>query len=182
MRLFYAVKIPEEVKDVILSYSSNYKQYEGIKIQGRSLLHITMLFMGEVNRENLEDIDSIARSLEEIDFSTRICIDSAGVFPNKIFPNIIWAGSRRPDEKLICLSDAMKNRFGKYTGKQKSKKFTPHVTVCRIKKPQENINILEFKENICFDIEGFSLFDSTLTPRGPVYNELNSYKFIRSSD
>ncbi len=182
MRLFYAIKIPGEIRDAVFDYGMNYKDIEGIRVIDRSLYHITLLFLGETDISEAENLDKLAQNLANNDFNTRIDINQAGVFPNNIMPSIIWVGTREKNEKLVSLSKSIKSMYIKYMMDKKRNNFKAHITVCRIKKKHKHLDIAEFNRSLPFEINGFSLFESKLTPEGPIYNELNSYKFIRSTN
>lgn len=178
MRLFYAIKIPNDIKEILYEYSNRYKDINGIKIIPRDLLHITLLFLGEVNPEELDGLHRDALKLQDMNhFSSKIYLDISGVFPNKIKPRIIWVGSKNTNKSLIKLSESMRDVFSRHIAKQKSNFYITHITVCRIKKLINKFDLIEFNDKISFDIDGFSLFQSILTSKGPIYKELNSYKF-----
>lgn len=177
MRLFYAIDIPESSKDMLCDYSRKYAGISGIKVLHRELLHITLLFLGETGHDELEKLDRHARNLAEKDFATSITLDKSGVFPNKVKPRIIWVGSKSANEKIICLSDSMNKSYSHYLSKQKPNYYITHITVCRIRNTGKKIEIFEFDNEINIDIEGFSLYESILTPKGPEYKELERYKF-----
>lgn len=180
MRLFYAIKLPEGIKKSLSEYSRQYEGISGIKTIDKDLLHITLLFLGETKEGKLNELDDIAQKISEKDFSTKIELDVSGVFPNRLKPRIIWIGSRSSNERLINLFNTMRKSHNNFITKQKADFFVTHITVCRIKKVDQSINIHEFNNSLELDIEGFSLFQSILTPQGPIYKQLKSYKFKRS--
>ena len=64
--------------------------------------------------------------------------------------------------------------------KKEEKPFKPHLTLARIKKIKDidTFNaFLRFKVKQEFEVKGFSLMESNLTPLGPEYSTIETFNF-----
>ncbi len=128
MRLFVALSIPNAVAQ---SLSLIQGGVPGARWQTREQLHITLRFIGEVDGQHVEAIDDALAGIMAPDFTLQL--HGVGQFGNKQ-PDSLWAGVR-PNGALDHLQrkvDAAIRRVGQ---PQDAYKFTPHVTVARLRHP-----------------------------------------------
>jgi len=148
MRLFIATPISLPFYQIIKQKLSPYIQ--GKWVEGYNL-HLTHKFIGEDTPDNWKiDLKIPNEEIEIKDF---------GIFNNKI----LYMKANSPHIDTIS--------------KQLNvKKFTPHITLCRIKhfdtKLFDMINKLDFSSKSQFEVY---LYSSLLTKKGPIYKKL--YKF-----
>ncbi|MBW2964635.1 RNA 2',3'-cyclic phosphodiesterase [Candidatus Woesearchaeota archaeon] len=175
MRLFIAFDVSEEAKRIL---ENTQKQ---VKLDGKATLtkefHLTLKFLGEVPEEKL---DAIKQALEKIKFEKfDASLDGVGAFPDKRNPRVVWVGLE-PHEKITALQQQVDAEMNKI-GFPKEDRFHPHLTLARIKflnnrKDFENLlDNLKVPES-SFNVSSFSLIKSTLTPEGPVYENLGSFR------
>lgn len=137
-------------------------------------LHITLIFLGEQPKGNL---DEIARRMGQIS-ARRFTMELRGVgaFPNEANPRVIWIGVGKGRDELISLAKAVRASASGFA--QEDEEFTPHLTVARVKGPRNKDELGEFVKAHKFDVFGavevaeVKLKKSTLTPRGPIYTDL----------
>ncbi|MEM2909174.1 MAG: RNA 2',3'-cyclic phosphodiesterase [Candidatus Bilamarchaeaceae archaeon] len=171
-RLFVAVELPQELRANIHEFARQIEQ-DGVKLVEEENLHITLRFIGEVPEETVSDI---ASRLEKIKFKEFECsIKGVGVFPSPSYIRVVWVGIEC--EQLMQLADSVIAAL-KGIGKEEERKFSAHLTIARVKK---KIDLGEFlrknkeKEFGKFNVSSFILFESKLTPKGPVYTELKRF-------
>ena len=177
MRSFIAIDIPEEIKEKIMMVAKELEE----KIKGnakfveRENLHITLKFLGEIEENKVQEIKKIINSISISPF--RIKLRGIGVFPNENFIRVIWIGGESKElEKIVDhLNKELEKNLKIRTEEQK---FTIHLTIARVK---SKINIsdfldkyknYEFGEFEVSDINQIKLKKSTLTPKGPIYEDL----------
>ncbi|MGC8582957.1 MAG: RNA 2',3'-cyclic phosphodiesterase [Thermoproteus sp.] len=137
-------------------------------------LHLTLIFLGEQPRRNL---DEIARRLEGLSHK-RFAIELRGVgaFPNPSSPRVVWIDVGRGREELVRLAQDVRALTREFA--EEDEEFTPHLTVARVKGPRNRDRLAAFIEAHRSDYFGevevaeVKLKRSTLTPRGPIYNDL----------
>lgn len=178
IRLFVAVKIPDEVKAYLLDkcreivdYSDHYRWENPDKI------HLTLKFIGGVE-ENL--VDPIS---EELDFikkynSLEFRITEFGFFFRDKLPKILWTGLET-DERIYKLVKEVNQRLSIFSIPIETRKFKPHLTLLRIKKHPGNDFLNRFNkyklENINFTSREITLMRSELSRAGARYTEIKKY-------
>ena len=172
MRLFIAIDIPEEVKKQIDEIKSQIKIDGKANLMKTDDIHLTLKFLGEV--DNPEDIK---QSLQNVHFDAfEASTSELGFFPNENRINIIWLGLK-DGAKLSELKKQIDNLLPDF---KDDHEFHAHLTIARVKflnNKQELIDsVKKIKINpVSFKIEHIKLYKSTLTPEGPVYEELGVY-------
>lgn len=149
----------------------------GARWTERENFHLTLTFIGEVNEAEAEDIDAALETIRAPRFPLRL--QGTGSFSARNDPKVLWAGVadspalRRLKEKI----DRALQRAGIAFEKRK---YTPHVTLARLKNADEG-KIAEFMQqhNLFtteeFDVDEFLLFRSHQTKHGSAYEALREY-------
>ena len=103
-----------------------------------------------------------------------VFLDSIGIFPTENYIRVVWVGLK-PEDYILSLQkivdESLKELF------KKEKYFKAHITLARVKYPEDKKLFLEQLrkikiENKKIEIKDFRLMKSTLTPKGPVYEDL----------
>lgn len=172
MRCFIAVDIPDSLKEKIAVIQKEIDLPE-LKLVEKENLHITIKFLGEIDDEKVEGVKDILNSIDFPKF--KIKLKGVGCFPNEKYIRVIWIG---------CLSNAFV-ALAKYIGNslstigfQKETNYIPHLTIARVKK-RPSITLFSFLERHKtteignFLVEKIFLKKSTLTPKGPIYEDIH---------
>lgn len=169
MRLFIAIDF-NELRD----YFSELQKLlpKNARLSYTKTFHLTLKFLGEVQPNNADKITNDLKNIKFEPFS--VFLDSIGVFPTENYIRVVWVGLK-PEEKILemqkDIDEELKPLF------KKEKDFKAHITLARVKYLEDkkafiqqlkNIKI----ENIKIDVKEFKLIKSTLTPKGPVYENL----------
>ena len=176
MRLFIAIGMPEEIKDYIIGLQEKIRDNKSkIRFVNKAQIHLTLKFLGEVQPHVAEEIKDTLKNIKFAPFSVHL--DKIGVFPSENYIRVIWVGLN-PEEPVLQLQksidESLKNLF------KKEKDFKAHITLARVKyidnkndftNKLKNINI----ENKKIDVNSFKLVKSTLTPQGPIYEDLEVF-------
>ncbi|MBN2596088.1 MAG: RNA 2',3'-cyclic phosphodiesterase [Marinifilaceae bacterium] len=180
-RIFVAIKIDNthQINELFRQVGVDLDE-ERIKWVDKNGLHITLLFLGETD---IEEIAVITDKLKTIggDFDAfRLNLKSIGAFPSIEHPRILWAG-------INSTSGLYELQMKIFIQLKKEKvtddyKYTPHLTIGRIKggvKNPEKIKkcLLKLKdwEDSDLLIDKFVLMESLLTKDGPVYHVLETF-------
>ena len=167
MRLFVALAMPTSVAQSIMLIQGGVP---GARWQTREQLHLTLRFIGEVDGRDAAALDDALAGIEAPSFELQL--HGVGQFGNKQ-PHALWA-SARASEALAHLQrmvDAAIRRVGQ---PQDAHKFTPHVTVARLRHPEQGKVIEWLTHNALytspkFQVGAFQLYSSRLTSDGSVY-------------
>ncbi len=170
MRTFISIELGEARKQLV-KIQKMLPEFEG-KMTEMENLHLTLKFLGEVTEKEAEEVK---KRLGKIDFGKfKIIIDKLGVF-SESFIRIMWVGINEKCRELWELQkkidDALKDLF------EKEKRFMGHITIARVKNIKDKKKFIEKLrgikfDNIEFEADSFKMIKSTLTPKGPVYEEV----------
>ena len=180
MRVFIAVNIPDDTKDRIYSFIEilKKKESEGIKYVAKENLHLTLKFLGEIDKDNLELINE---SLSNIDFNLfNLILKGTGCFPSLLNPRVLWIGIKDDKKNLFNLFRKIESNLPKNLSKGEDRDFSPHLTIARFKlKPAEEfIDFIKSEKDIYFGklfVTSFCIYESILKSSGPVYIKLNEF-------
>jgi 2'-5' RNA ligase len=167
MRLFVALAIPDSVAQNIMLIQGGVP---GARWQTRAQLHLTLRFIGETDGRDAAMLDDALAGIEAPAFDLQL--HGVGQFGNKQ-PHALWAGVRKSEalEHLQRKVDTAIRRVGQ---PQDAHKFTPHVTLARLRNPEGPKLIEWLTHNALFTsaefrVEAFHLYSSRLTGDGSVY-------------
>ena len=179
MRLFIAIELEQETKEYLSMIQSEIKEKmskeDKLKFASKEQIHLTLKFLYEVPQDKSEKIKELLGEIEFKPFSSSL--NGFGFFPTEKYIRVVWVGLS-PEGKIIALQESIEEKLKKLFKKEKD--FRPHLTLARascIKDSLSFINKLKgIKiENKAIAIDSFKLMKSTLTPNGPIYDELQSF-------
>ena len=179
MRTFIAIELPEAIKTEIEKVQQKLKDSGANASWTRSEgIHLTLKFLGEVEESRaagiIEALQGACRGTGPI----QLAIMGAGAFPNLKSPRVLWLGVQGDIERLATLQAAVENVMEQQGFEREVRKFSPHLTLARIKFPKPRDNwaaVIEGIRNI--DLGGLtaghlSLMKSELRRDGAVYTEI----------
>lgn len=184
MRSFIAILLSEDTRKGLAQTSKKLKLTGAdVKWVEKENFHITLCFLGDIDSRTCKAIitgmSEITPSLDPFTVS----LYGINAFPNLKRPRVIWAGIRQGKKEITEVHRRILPVI-RPLGFAEEKKFAPHVTIGRVRS-QEKLDRLapaaesvhELGEEL---IQGVSLMESILTPKGPVYSELAFSKFAGS--
>jgi len=183
-RTFLAIKIP--VSKQMIEFIQDIKfvlKDEKIRWIENWNLHITLFFIGDIDESIIDEISNkLTDNLREIK-SFNLSCKGVGVFKNVYNPKILWFGIKQ-SENLINLKLAVDKVISSFGFTIEERDFKPHLTIGRVKLVKNKNkfkNVLEKYKEV--EIQNFSikeviLYESKLTPKGPVYNVLKKFPLI----
>ncbi len=177
MRAFTAFEIPEDVKKQISKIIEEKREkIRGIKWVEQENLHITCKFLGEVSEEKVKELERKLKEKLQSGKKIKITISGFGAFPNFKNPRVLWIGIEGEIEKLVEVWKVVEDVSRSLKIGEKEDKYTPHLTIGRIKQPIKlEPNWIDFPPRE-IEIKELTIFQSTLTPAGPIYKTLARIK------
>lgn len=181
VRAFLAIEVPEELKLKIYKVIKEFKQIDArIKYVELENLHLTLKFFGEIDSEGIDVLcERIASVVSEFD-GFNVNIKGCGAFPNTNRIKVIWLGLEN-DGFVKKLHDELDKEFVKL-GFDKDRKFSTHLTIGRMKsakgKDEVKSTIEDFRDIEIgeMNVDRIVLKKSTLTPQGPIYEDLETFE------
>ncbi|MFA5235962.1 MAG: RNA 2',3'-cyclic phosphodiesterase [Bacilli bacterium] len=126
MRLFVGLPLDESLKDRLGSLQHRYLSIPGIRVEPSAKLHLTLLYIGEVNDE-APYIDAL-KTIKLPNFAVKV--DRVGMFKNT--QTVYYAGVA-DNEALASLAKAVSAAVRRVNPELKYR-FVPHVTLARGKR------------------------------------------------
>lgn len=173
VRAFVAFELsPEMRQNLAAAQGVLRKSTARLTFVDPAIIHVTVKFLGEVDEKNVPQLVAALKTVKAAPFpvtGNRIAVN------NPRSPHTVWC----------AIDDAGKGRevFGAVEAAlvplgfpRETRGFTPHATVARVKEADPSLFrcLEELGGAPCGNciIAGFKLKKSTLTPRGPVYEDI----------
>lgn len=180
-RLFIAVDFSDEIKDRILNFQKEIRKriYGDIKWVERENFHLTLKFLGEVSEDLIPHIEDTMIEVSNFVNPFYLFLQGFGAFPSVNNPRVLWIGVRDEVNSLKILFDLLERRLIRKGFVKEEKPFSPHLTIGRVKGREVRfLEMYDFPEEKVF-IDEIILFESILTPQGPIYNPVFKVKLGR---
>ncbi len=184
IRSFIAIMIPEKIREEIGEILKEYqeKRYPCRWVAPENL-HITLVFLGEVSEKFLAEVK---RELAKTTQQTKeflIKLGGFGAFPSTKNPRVFWIGVPLGTKEIEELQRVIVESLAKIGFKPEERRFHPHLTLGRTKDFIKDIDLFERKyESEVIKVNSITLFKSTLTPEGPIYEKIEEYPLLKRPD
>ena len=172
-RLFVAIRPPEEVRDLLIDAMDDSPALRWV---GDEQLHLTLRFVGEVERPIANDIASALQRTASPAFEMRI--KGVGKF-EKRNGGALWAGIE-PKEPVIALAAKVERAIQQVGLEPERRAFSPHITLARWNGRNAEAVDAFLRRNADlrsepFEVDRFILFESKLSRHGAHYEEIAAF-------
>ena len=181
IRSFLAIELDPELVPKILDVQKEFKKTNSnIKYVPSQNMHFTLKFFGNIDFNMVEDISAAVLKVIKNYSSFDLNIKKCGCFPNKNVIKVLWLGLDE-GSPIKDLQRDLDKEFKKL-GFKKERNFISHLTIGRVKSPKEKKeirNTIEKLENIeigPMTVSKICLKKSTLTPQGPIYEDIKVFE------
>ena len=180
MRAFFALPIPLEIRNRLWRDLEPLRRAGlGVAWVGAEQLHITLVFLGELDEAGVRSARSILGDPALRRASFTVGLHGLGRFPPRGSPRVIFAElSEGADDcrdfhrRLVPLAEGIAPR--------ESRPYTPHVTLGRVKRAGDCLDLDPYKGmEARFEVERCVLYESILRREGALYREVGAIDFIR---
>jgi 2'-5' RNA ligase len=172
-RLFVAIRPPEPVRARLLAAMGGVG---GARWQSEDQLHLTLRFIGEVDRHQAEDVHAALGAVHHPGFE--IALAGVGSFDRRGEPTTLWAAVA-PQEPLRMLHNKVDQAIARVGIEPERRAFVPHITLARLPGSARPVGaFLQAAGRLAsppFRIADFRLYESRLTPEGAVYTVIEIY-------
>lgn len=143
----------------------------------RENAHLTLFFFGDIDRKSISVVEKTMDMIVPSFKPFSIEVKEIGLFPQKGLPRVVW---------MKCEQDIVVHLYEKFNDEFKKnsfsfdEKFTPHLTVGRLKSIPKNWNDLISNityEPLRFECNSVELFSSTLNDNGSMYSSIHKSVF-----
>jgi 2'-5' RNA ligase len=176
-RLFAAIRPPEEIRDALIDAMEDNAELSWV---GDEQLHLTLRFVGEVERPLADDIAASLSRIRAERFELRIC--GVGIFERRN-GGALWAGVE-PREPVAALAAKVERACVQAGLEPERRAFHPHITVARWNRRASAGHERAFLErnralaSPPFTVDSFILYESRLSRHGAHYEAVAEYPLI----
>lgn len=179
-RLFVALDIPRDVR--LQAAGARDALVPELRSAARwtapENMHLTLVFLGECDpgREAL-----VRGALAEVRFSSfAMRLGGGGCFPGPRRPRVVWLGLREGETDVVRLHGDIVSALGAAGERPEARPFRPHLTLARVTSPRPEAwdqlaTVLRSLRTDVFSVDAFLLYESELTPDGPIYSVLDAF-------
>jgi 2'-5' RNA ligase len=172
-RLFVAIRPPPAIRGLLLGAMGGIS---GARWQSDDQLHLTLRFIGEVDRHLGDDIHAALGGIHHAPFE--IALNGIGAFDRHGRPEAVWAGVG-PHEPLKTLHKKIDAALVRAGIAPDERAYLPHITLARLKRSSGPVgNLLAQSGDLAsppFRVDHFALFESDLTADRAVYSVIERY-------
>ncbi|MCP4231068.1 MAG: RNA 2',3'-cyclic phosphodiesterase [bacterium] len=186
MRLFVAVHLPDDVQAAIQDAFApiSRERPRGLRFVKPDNIHLTIKFLGDTDEELLSDLKAGLKNIAREYAPFSLSIEGAGAFPNLKRPRVFWVGVTGDKDIISALAGDIEGVCAGLGFPREKRAYSPHLTVARVKSKKglfEMTELVAGLENADFDtgpfkVTSFSLVQSTLTPKGAVYEDIANFE------
>ena len=178
LRVFIAVKIDSPIQRILASIQSDLKKsgadVKWVNVEG---IHLTLKFLGDITFAQLNQIQpAMEQSCRRKPFS--ISIKGLGAFPKIDQPRIIWTEITEEKNELKLLAEELEKNLEAAGFPKEGRDFHAHITLGRARSAQRQFALVKLLKEYTLpeipaqQVSQITLFKSTLTSDGPVYESL----------
>jgi 2'-5' RNA ligase len=142
-------------------------------------IHMTIRFLGDITKNIVEKIYMEMQQTKFKPFPVQLT--GLGVFPNLIYPRVLWAGITIGAEQLQNVVSQIEPKLLGLGLQPERNAFSPHLTIARVRSAQNKAQLADLvTKNAKYDFGSIEakclrLKRSELTPNGPIYSTLKEY-------
>lgn len=185
VRTFICIEIPESIKERIDGLQRTLGEIDAqVSWTKPSNIHLTLKFLGDVEVSRIERVgDAVERAATGIS-PFEVEVSGAGCFPSPRSPRVLWVGLSVVPEPLKQLYASIEDELARDGFPREKRKFSPHLTIGRIRTPHNSTLVAEpliatgFTPET-FDATGVIVMRSDLKPTGSIYTRQAVISFIR---
>lgn len=186
MRVFIAVDINQQIKEAISRLQGQLQRKSGVG-KGQATwvkpdaMHLTLKFLGEIDDKQLESLRKTIEAIVQKHKGFELSVESVGFFGGKA-AKVLWVGSIKGSDNLTALAKDIEEGLELEGFAKEEREFSPHLTICRIKDFAAGKRLAELAGDLAdFNagsvlIDAVKIYQSQLTPAGPIYTEIANYK------
>ena len=174
MRTFIAIEIGEEARRSLAAVLDDLRaRIPGVRWTAPEHVHLTVRFLGEIAPADAVEAAAAAREAARGVPPFSLCFGRPRSFGGRA-PRVLTLGVEGETGNLARLHARLEDALDRAGFGREHRRFTPHLTLGRPRSapPPEAWSAIAFRGPTEWDVGSMTVFESTLTPRGPVYTPL----------
>lgn len=184
-RLFLAIPIQPDVQ--LLKQKTFLRtnlSEEKINWVSDENMHLTLKFIGKTSAKQIPEIVSAVENGIKGYKAFPMVLERVGIFGSNYHARVVWVGIRE-NKLLLKLQKNIVQELEKLGWPSDRQNFVPHFTLGRIKKIQHKDHFKRVMERAEkgfiqeIDVDSFTLFESVLSPEGPLYKTIKRFDLAK---
>jgi len=183
IRAFIAIELSGEIKQELSSLTERLKASGAdAKWVNPQNIHLTLKFLGNISAEMIENVKTVLDSAGSKFNAFRITISGLGGFPGTSSPRVIWVGIRDGQDSIKAIHSLLEDELERFGFEKDKRPYSAHLTIGRVRSLKNKQNLKSAMEECArlslahLDVDHITLFQSTLTPKGPTYTPLHKVR------
>jgi 2'-5' RNA ligase len=186
MRCFIAIDIDDNIRaevdnlQQLLQNKADIKKSDAKWVRPEAM-HLTLKFLGEVKDQKVAELCDIVKGVVARHKSFELDMEQLGYFGGTR-PKVLWVGTGEGGDDLRRLAKEIEQQLALAGWPEDTRDFSGHLTLCRIRNPRAGIELVKISEQYkdlklgTISADSVSVYQSQLTPTGPIYTLLGNYK------
>lgn len=186
MRCFIAVDIDERIRAALSNLQQQLQSKADIKKSDvkwvrPEVVHLTLKFLGEIKDEKVVEVCNVVKNVAGQHESFELGIERVGYFGGRS-ARVLWVGTGAGSDNLCQLAKGLEEQLALAGWPEEAREFSGHLTLCRIRNSKAGVRLAQISEDYkelklgVISVDLVSVYQSQLTPNGPVYTVLGNYK------
>ena len=188
-RVFCAIDLPEEVKSRVAAHAARLREaFPQVRASWErpEKLHLTLKFVGDLEIARVEELSRAAGCASTSVEPFELTIAETGAFPPHGAARVLWLGVREVSGRLSSLHRSLEDECYAVGFVREPRAFKPHLTVARIRSPQDSRELADAHREATFEPQTFTVSElivmrSELGPGGSRYSIISRHRFQDSA-
>ena len=178
-RLFVALRPPRPIRARLIAAMHGIS---GARWQDDDQLHLTLRFIGEVDRHRAEDVAAALGALHAPAIAARVA--GVSLFERHGRPHMVWAGVE-PAEAVAALHRKVDQLLARVGVAPETRAFVPHITLARLNRGSGPVaSFLALNSDLAsapFEFGHVTLYESEMGHGGSRYHPVARYPLGENS-
>ena len=186
MRVFIAIDIDEQIRKALGNLQNELRSKVDIKKSdvkwvNPDNIHLTLKFLGEIKDQEAVDVCNITKEVASRHESFELALETVGHFGGRS-ARVLWIGTGQNSDNLLQLQSDLEEQLASAGWPRETRKFSGHLTLCRVRNSKAGVKLAQMTEGYkdfklgTIWADSVSVYQSQLTPKGPIYTVLGNYK------
>jgi RNA 2',3'-cyclic 3'-phosphodiesterase len=182
MRLFIAIEFSKTLRDDIQQWTQSLAREipdpdHRLHWVKENQLHLTLKFLGETREDRIPRLHQAIQIATSDQTCFPLSLAKVGHFGGRV----VWLGVETGVEEVTKLAQSIENSCESLGFVRENRHFHPHITLARSKINPGTIHFADLPPQITqrtfnpFTVGDVCLIQSTLTPRGSIYETLERF-------
>ncbi len=190
MRVFIAIDIDENNRAALGDLQQQLQSKVDIKKGDAKWvnpenIHLTLKFLGEIRDEQVVDVCNVVKDVAGRHGRFELDIESVGHFGGRS-ARVLWVDTGKGREDLLQLQKDLEQQLASAGWPPEKRAYSGHLTLCRVRNPKAGFKLVQIVEQYkdfkigTMPADSVSVYQSELTPAGPIYTVLSENKLCET--